>query len=152
MGNDLNTLLTTWIADMYAGTISVPSLVVPGASGGTLTLGTSTELLTVAAAATSDTVASMLPASSIILGVSCRVTTIIPSATSFVLGGKSAGGPFTETVLVAANSVNAGSLACPYYNVGAQKVTLTITGSNPANNTGRVRINVFYLTVTPPTA
>ena len=116
-----------------------------------LQIGSVTELLTVAAAATSDSVASLLPAKSIILAVSCRVTTIIPTATSFTLGGASAGGPFTDAVLVAADSTDNGMVAVPYLNATAQKIRLTISGSNPANNTGRVRIVVFYIQTTAPT-
>ena len=153
--------LIAWLADgsTYGGLSGsfvrgLPQLISTGNNGGILTITVAEELLTVAAAATSDTVANLLPEKSIILAVSCRVTVAIPSATSFTLGGASAGGPFTNAVGVTTSppSTDNGMVAVPYLNASAQKVRLTISGSNPANNTGRVRISVFYISSTASTS
>jgi len=111
-----------------------------------------TELLTIAAGATTDT-ATDLPAGAIILGVSVRVTTVIPTAATFTVTGGTSATAFNTgaSVSTAANTTNAGTAAGAYYNAAAQKVRIT-PDLVPAANTGRVRLVVFYMLVTPPTA
>jgi hypothetical protein len=52
-------------------------------------------------------------------------------------------------VSVAANSTDAGTANCPFLNTTAQTIRITPNGT-PAANTGRVRVTIFYILVTPP--
>jgi hypothetical protein len=118
--------------------------------GAKATIKTKSELITVAAGATTDSAALLLPADAIILAVGCKVKTVIPTATSFQMTGKNSTQAFGDAVLVAAGSSDPGTEGCPYYNDDADYVRLTITGSNPATATGKVRVVVTYLEVTVP--
>lgn len=110
-----------------------------------------TELTTIAAAATTDTTMS-IPATALIIAVSVRVTTVIPTATTFTVTGATSATVFnTAAVSVAANSTDKGNKSCVYYNATAQKVRIT-PNSSPANNTGRVRVTIHYIDITPPTS
>lgn len=123
-----------------------------GANGCKVTRTYLTELLTVAAAATSATTIEV-PAGATVIAVPVRVTTIIPTATTFDIGLN--GGDddaFCSAVAVAANTTAAGNLTTPLYVASATKILLTINGSNPGTNTGRVRVTIIYETITPPTS
>lgn len=129
---------------------------VAGVSGGQIGINTNSELLTVAAAATSVTSTNLLPSGAIVLAVTCRVTTVIPTATSFTLKSTTDNVVFTNAVGVAAGSTSQGTThwaaTTSKLSTADQTITLTIAGSNPANNTGRVRIVVYYMSPTPPTS
>jgi hypothetical protein len=87
-----------------------------------------------------------------VLGVAVRVTTVIPTAATFTVIGNTTTTVFdTAAVSVAANSTDAGTGACPYLNATAQTIRIT-PNATPANNTGRVRVTIFYVVVTPPTS
>lgn len=114
-------------------------------------LQTLTELTTIAAAATTDTTIQM-PAGAVILGVAVRVTTVIPTATNFTVGDSGSAARFsTAAVSSAANSTDPGTKAGAYYNASALSVRIT-PDVQPADNTGRVRVVIYYYTVTPPTS
>lgn len=123
-----------------------------GANGCKVTRTYLTELLTVAAAATSATTIEV-PAGATVIAVPVRVTVVIPTATSFDIGLN--GGDtdaFCNDVLVAATTTAAGNLTCPLYVAAATKILLTINGSTPGDTTGRVRVTIIYETITPPTS
>lgn len=110
-----------------------------------------TELTTIAAAATTDTTIQM-PAGAIILSVTVRVTTAIPTATNFTVGDSGSAARFsTAAVSSALNSTDAGTKAGAYYNASALAVRIT-PDATPAANTGRVRVTINYLLATPPTS
>lgn len=110
-----------------------------------------TELTTIAAAATTDTTIQM-PAGAIILSVSVRVTTVIPTAATFTVGDSGSAARFsTTTVSTAATSTDVGTKAGAYYNASALSVRIT-PNLTPADNTGRVRVTIAYLDVTVPTS
>ncbi len=140
------------------GTTAPGSLLSIGgdANGGQAGIRVATELLTVAAATTSATVGSLLPAGAIVLSVSCMVTTVIPTATSFTLKSTTNAVVFTGAVPVAVFSTDPGTThwaaTTSKLSTVAQTITLTITGSTPANNSGRVRITVYYFLPTAPTS
>lgn len=114
-------------------------------------LQTLTELTTIAAAASTDTTIQM-PAGAVILGVAVRVTTVIPTAATFTVGDSGSAARFsTAAVSTAANSTDAGTKAGAYYNASALSVRIT-PNVQPADNTGRVRVVIYYYTVTPPTS
>jgi len=116
-----------------------------------ITYSTATELLTIAAAAYSDTTLT-IPANAIIDAVTVRVTTAIPTATTFTVTGAVSGTVFnTADVAVAAGTTDRGRLNSGVTN-GAQQAVRITPSATPAANTGRVRVSVFYRVVTPPYA
>lgn len=109
------------------------------------------ELVTIAAAATTDTTIQM-PAGAIVVGVSVRVTTVIPTATNFTVGDSGSAARFsTAAVSVAANSTDKGTKAGCYYNASALAVRITPDGT-PGDNSGRVRVTIHFIAVTAPTS
>lgn len=122
-----------------------------GVNGQTLQIASLTELLTIAASATSTTTLQ-IPAGAIVLAVSVRVTVAIPTATTFTVIGNTSTTVFnTAAVPVALNSTDAGTAAGAFYNATAQTVRIT-PNLTPSANTGRVRVTLFYILSTPPTS
>ena len=110
-----------------------------------------TELLTIAAAATSTTTIQK-PAGAIILGVSVRVTTAVTCTSTFTVGDSGSAARFsTAAVSKALNSTDAGTKAGAYYNATAEGIVIT-PDTTPSDATGRVRVTIHYLLVTPPTS
>jgi hypothetical protein len=121
------------------------------ANGQSISIKTKTELTTIAAAASTDTTITM-PAGSIVMGVSVRVTTAIPTAATFTVGDSGSAARFsTAAVGTAANSTDVGTKAGAYYNASALAVRIT-PNLTPASNTGRVRVSIHYIEVIPPTS
>ena len=146
---EANTGTAGTYATLLAKTLrSAPS----SANGQALSITNLTELTTIAAAASTDTTIQ-LPAGAIILSVNVRVTTVIPDATTFDVGDSGSAARFnTASVAVAANSTDVGTKAGAYYNATATAVRLTMNGTPPATDTGRVRVTIAYITVTAPTS
>jgi hypothetical protein len=110
-----------------------------------------TELTTIAAAATTDTTIQM-PAASVVLAVSVRVTTVIPTAATFTVGDSGSAARFsTAAVSTAATSTDPGTKAGAYYNASALSIRIT-PNLTPADNSGRLRVTIYYYSVTPPTS
>jgi hypothetical protein len=129
-----------------------------GANGGYWERGSSSELLTIAAAASTDTTGNLLPANSIIEAVVVRVTTAIPGpAATFTVGDATIAARFATGV-----TINAGDSAIGITHVdqtgtsgpkqvAAAKVRIT-PNTTPGAGTGVVRIVVFYRTFIAPTS
>lgn len=110
-----------------------------------------TELTTIAAAATTDTTI-LLPAAAIILAVSVRVTVALPITTNFTVGDAGSAARYsTAAVAKAVNSTDPGTKAGAYYNAAATAVRIT-PNSTPSDATGRVRVTIHYISITPPTS
>ena len=110
------------------------------------------ELLTIDAAASTDTV-NEIPAGALVLGVSARVVTVIPTAVWWGVGYTGATDAWGNGMPVAANTTNiTGSLSAgPAFFASATPITIT-PSANPAAATGEVRIEARYITITPPQA
>ncbi len=122
-----------------------------GTNGQALNHSVKTELLTIAAAATTDTTIQ-IPAGAIVFAVSVRVTTAIPTAATFTVTGATSGAFNTGTnVSTAANTTDPGTKAGAFYNATAQAIRIT-PDLTPGANTGRVRVTIHYITCTPPTS
>jgi hypothetical protein len=130
------------------------------ANGGQWVQGQSSELLTIAAAATTDTTANLLPAGAIIKAVVVRVVTVIPTAATFSVGDATTVGRFAAGIAVAANTTAVGlthmsgastTLANGPSQAAAAKIRIT-PNSTPATATGVVRITVFYEQFVAPTS
>ncbi|HKQ09531.1 MAG TPA: hypothetical protein VJ464_30700 [Blastocatellia bacterium] len=108
-----------------------------------------TELTTVAAAATTTT-SIQVPAGAVVFGVSVRVATAIPTASTFTVKiGTDTWS--TAAVSVALNSTDPGTAIGPKYYASATSVTIT-PNSTPGTNAGRVRVTIHYYQVSPPTS
>jgi len=147
-----------WTVDAITiSSANVPSLFnanllsAPAANGQAFQIQSLTELTTIAAAATTTT-AIQLPANAIILSVSVRVVTVIPTATTFTVGDSGSAARYnTAAVAVAAGTTDKGTKAGAYYNASALGVLIT-PSATPATATGQVRVNIHYMSVTPPTS
>jgi hypothetical protein len=121
-----------------------------GANNQAATLETKTELITIAAAATTDSVFSV-PGGAIVFGVGARVVSAIPTAATFTITGAATGTSYATGVSTAAGATVAGTSNCP--KVLSQSDGIRITpNATPGDATGTVRITVYYLRVMPPTS
>jgi hypothetical protein len=125
--------------------------------GGSWVRGEATELVVIAAAATTDTVGNLLPANSVIRAVAVRVTVLIPTAATFKVGDATTDTRFATGVLVAAGTTNVGLThvdqtgAPGPIQAAAAKVRIT-PNLTPGAATGRVRVTVYFDTFVAPTS
>jgi hypothetical protein len=108
------------------------------------------ELITVAAAASTDTTLTV-PAGAIVLGTAVRVVTAIPTAGAFTVTGASSATSYVTGVLTAAGTTNAGTSNCPKISPTSEHIRIT-PDAIPADGTGQVRLTVYYMYSTPPTS
>lgn len=120
-------------------------------NGQQATIETVTELTTILAAATTDT-AIQIPAGALVFAVSVRVTTVIPTSTDFDVGVAGAVNRYGDALAVAAGTTFEGTTDAFRYYVGATSIRLTMNGGNPAAATGRVRVTIHFIRITPPTS
>lgn len=129
-----------------------------GTNSGYWERGVNSELLTIAAAATTDTTGNLLPADAIIESVAIRVTTVIPTAATFTVGDATTAARFATGVSAAATTTAIGLLhrhpdvaaAAGPVQTTAAKVRITPNAS-PAAATGVVRIQVYFSRWVAPT-
>ena len=122
-----------------------------GANEAYFQIKTSSELLTIAAAATTDTTMD-IPLNAVVRGVAVYVVTVIPTAATFTVIGATSTTVFnTAAVGVAAGSSDVGNQNTPYKNGAAQKIRITPNVS-PAAATGQVRIVLMYEIPSAPTS
>ena len=105
------------------------------ANGQEVKLRTVTELLTIAAAATSVTTME-IPLNAVVFAVSVRVTTVIPTAATFTVTGNTSGTQFDVAggVSTVVNTTDVGTALCPYKNGAAQTIRIT-PNLTPADKT-----------------
>jgi hypothetical protein len=124
---------------------------ITGASNGQeLRFRTLSELTTINAAASTDTTIA-IPADAIVIGVSVRVTTVIPTATTFDVGIAGATTRYGTGLAVAANTTNDGTNDALRYYGSATAIRIS-PDAPPGANTGRVRVTIHFLEITPPTS
>ena len=120
-----------------------------GANAQAMSLKQLTELTTIAAAATTSTTIQ-IPANSLVLGVTVRVTTTIPTAATFVVGVTGAATRYGTGILVDAGTTNASpGTTNPTIYSGAVSVLIT-PNLTPGDTTGQVRVTIHYLDLTAP--
>lgn len=128
-----------------------------GMNNGYWERGSASELLTIAAAATTDTTGNLLPANAIIEAVNVRVTTVIPTAATFTVGDATIAARFATGVAVAAGTTAVGLTHVDQTGTSGPKQTaaakVRITPNLvPGAATGVVRITVFYRSFVAPTS
>lgn len=109
-----------------------------------------TELTTIAAAATTDTTIQ-IPAGSLVIGVSVRVTVVVPTATTFDYGISGATTRYGTGISTVANTTSAGTIDAIRYYAAATSIRIT-PNLTPGANSGRIRVTIFYLNIVPPTS
>jgi hypothetical protein len=140
-----------------ASDLTGAGVAVPGANGESIRISSLTELVTIAAAASSTTVAFLLPANSIIRGVVGRVVVAIPTAATFTVGDATTAGRFATAVAVAINTTFVGTIqadqtGAPGPRQAAAAQIVITPNLTPGTAVGRVRLTVYFETYTPPTA
>ncbi len=101
----------------------------------------------------SVTATDLIPAGSLVLGVSCRVTTAITGATTFDVGDGTDVDRFGAAIAIALNTTSDltdTTVATPPIYAGATGVVLTANVSD--FTAGAVRITVHYITISAPTS
>lgn len=129
-----------------------------GAIGNVQTISESITLST--SGLTTDSTADLLPANSIILAVTARVTTAITATTDWALGDATTSNRFAAANATLAAGTTAVGLRHQQGSVAsdaagpvqttAAKLRITCTGANPG--AGVIRVTVTYLSLTPPTS
>ncbi len=109
-----------------------------------------TELTTIAAAVSTNTTIQ-IPINAVVLAVSARVVTLIPTAANFTIGVTGTPARYGTGILVAAGTISSGTLAGPLYYAAATAIVIT-PNLTPATATGQVRVTIHYYLVTPPTS
>lgn len=145
----------SWFQNTNAGYFLTSTSLILGtgaANGQRVNIKHLTELTTIAAAATTDT-AIQIPINAVVFAVSVRVTTVIPTAATFTVTGATSGTQFDRAggVAVAAGTTDVGTALCPYANGAAQAIRIT-PNIQPGDNTGRVRVTIYYYDITPATS
>jgi len=121
-----------------------------GAHGQSCAWKTLEQLVTIAVAAYTDTTIE-IPAGALAIAVPTRVTALIPTAATYDVGVVGATTRYGTGILVAAGTTSKGTNDALRYYAAATKIRIT-PNLQPVNDTGRVRVTVFYLEVTPPTS
>lgn len=130
-----------------------------GATGQSVQIMHITELITLAAAATSDSVADLLPANALILGVTARVTVTTPTTATLSIGDPTTAARFASGMAIAAGTTQTSFIAFNPANTNAAgpvqgsaaKIRIT-PNATPGNALGRVRVTVFYISLVPSTS
>jgi len=121
-----------------------------GLNGQSTRIGTLTEETTILAAAETDT-AIQIPAGALVLAVSVRVTTVIPDAATFDVGVAGALNRYADDLAVAAGTTSPGTMDGVRYYAAAASIRIT-PNTSPLAATGKVRVTIHYILVTPPTS
>lgn len=136
--------------DISVSTISASLSRVLGANGQAITMTQAAQLVSTTAGTTINTTIQ-IPASAIVLGVSCRITaTISATATQLTLIGATSGHTFSLSLGTTAGVNDKGMLNCPYLSSAAEYVQLI--ADSACVITGRVRVVLNYITLTAPTS
>ena len=122
-----------------------------GTNGQFVAMKSLTQLVTIAAAATTDTTIQ-IPAGARVFAVSSRVTVAIPTAATFEVGINGAASRFSTGVAVAVDTTSVGTLGSVDDDYAAATAIRITPSATPATNAGRLRVTIHYLEVTPPTS
>jgi hypothetical protein len=143
--DNVSSMPNTSAFDGYPNTIGV------GSDGQSLTIKTVSTLLTIAANTVTSTWTGAIPAGATVFAVPSRVKVVLPAnATAYSVGISGFTTRYTNAASNAANTTDKGMLDAMRYYANATDILVTTTGT-PTTATGRIRLAVQYLDVTPPT-
>ena len=146
---------TRMTVEPVSGSASDTQLIHQTGNGASLSLKTISELVTIAAAVTTDSTLDLLPANAWVVSVEYRVVTAIPTATTFDVGTSSTADLFGDNISTTLNTVSTSFQKSPplgpFMNSSASKVRIT-PDAVPGSATGQVRVSVHYFDVTAPTS
>jgi len=127
--------------------LSAPTTSLTGgtANGQSANIKVLTEETTILAAAFTDT-AAQFPAGSTSLGCTVRVTTVIPTATTFNTGVAGDLTRYATGTSTASTSTGGSAVFSPYATATSVRITPNVS---PGAATGRVRVTCPYVDVTP---
>lgn len=135
-------------------TVSADGLVLtPLANGQAITVAQATVSSGAITSGATKTLTNLIPANSLVLGVTVRVTTLITGATSIAIGDGTDADRWGTGIAVAAGTttnVSDFTIAGPVYYGAATSVVLTAAGSD--FTAGVVRATVHYIALTPATS
>jgi hypothetical protein len=138
-------------ASIFAANIFGYSALINGGNNGQLTSIQQATVLSGAMSGATLTLSNLIPAGSLVVGVTVRVTTLITGATSFTIGDGTDVDKWGTGVAVAAGTTttlaNVTSTAPTIYTA-ATNVVLTAAGGN--FTAGVVRVTVHYISLTAP--
>ncbi len=143
----------TYVLEVGADAKMDAGLLIAGSNthGATLEFRANEESPTATTGGTKVTAANVLPAKSIILGVSIRVIAGTGGRTIGDVYGTSSSTSFlTANVVTTVGNTDPGTKSCPYYNATAQTVTINFGGVTGESD--QVSIVVHYYKITPPTS
>lgn len=144
-------LMSVGVAAKRAADVVSAALSATGANGQSTRILQLTELTTIAAAPTTATTIA-IPANAIVLAVSVRVVTVIPTAATFTVTATTGGTTFnTAAVSTASTSTDPGTKAGAFYQSASSTITIT-PNVQPAAATGQVRVTIYYILSTAPTS
>lgn len=127
------------------------SVIIDVGNGGEYERTSTSEEIIIAAAASSLSIANLLPADALIICLLFRVTVAIPTAATFSIGIPGEPALFASGLAVAAgtkgNSYDFVIPVSPFVNADAEQILIT-PGATPGAATGRVRVGVVYESVT----
>lgn len=158
-------------------TVTVPTLVATTFSPGTISGGSTissstsmglvgsngqvfkferlTELVSVGTGLTTKATTIQIPANCLVMAIPVRVT-VLPGGTSTMTVTATTSTTEFQTgasIATAANTTDEGIKNCPKNLAGTAAQTVTFTFNTATNNTlGRIRIDIFYLSITPATS
>ena len=121
-----------------------------GANGQGVKVEPLTELTTIAAAAYTDTTIQ-IPANSIVIGVSGRVTVQPGGTTTVDCGVSGFTARYADDISTVAGQTWTGIIDGTRAYTTAVSVRLT-PDTTPSDTAGRVRVTIHYITITPPTS
>lgn len=144
-------------ATTQTGAMTCAGNIIKTGANGQLTTILQATTTTGAMTGTTVTLTNLIPAGSLVLGVTARVLTSITGPTSWQLGITSHTDRFGTTLALTAgttvNSVVSGEadMLFPHYYTSATSVLLT-RGSATDFTAGNVRVTVHYISLTPATS
>jgi hypothetical protein len=120
------------------------------ATGGFFEIRQAEQLVTINAAAYTDA-AIACPVNCITLACASRVTVQPPGTSTFDLGINGNTTLFASGISTTASTVDPGTDGAATFHSSGQYVRIT-PNATPSNNTGRIRIHLFYISITPPSS
>lgn len=133
-----------------AGTLDATELQQTAANGQMAVHKSLTELTTIAAAAFTDT-AIQIPAEALVFAVSVRSNVAIPTAVTYDVGVAGATTRYATAISDAVGTTAKGTLDALRYYAAATSIRLT-PNTTPGAATGKVRVTIHYIEITPPSS